>query len=199
MISLLPLAIGASILNQLFHQHRQIVSVVIGILLLVIGVGYVLGKHLPLPDISARFQQQKHMSQVGAMVVLGMFAGLGSTACVGPILGAIISLGAVASHALASIAIMIAYALGLIVPLTLLTWVYANRKQSQVAFIRKLHVPVLGNSVPLSQFLTGLLLIFVAYLFIFHQGSPANIPLINNSHFLDQVFDLEDSLLQYRQ
>ena len=119
--SVVFVALGASFsaAGQLLFQYRNAIRVVGGILIVIFGL-YIAG--LLNVGLFARTQQwqirEKPAGYVGSFLVGVTFA-IGWTPCVGPILGAILSLAGTAETVQRGVGLLIAYSAGLGVPFLL--------------------------------------------------------------------------------
>jgi len=103
--------VGAALFRDpLIRQLSGVVIIVIG--LLMTGLfGPVLDR-LPIPDTSTRLPAGRISRAVG----LGALVGVGWTPCIGPVLGAILVMGASTQDVAAAAVLLTAYAAGLAVP-----------------------------------------------------------------------------------
>lgn len=89
--------------------------VAISALMLALGL-YWATDRLPILDREARFDGPQKAGSLGASYVIGLAFAFGWTPCIGPILGAILSLAAQEETLMAGTALLAVYALGLGVP-----------------------------------------------------------------------------------
>lgn len=193
-ISLLPMALGALLFNQLFNLYRQPISLFVGVLLIIWGIIILLGHQLPLPDLGQKIAGQKSLTRFGSVFSLGLIAGLGATTCVGPILGAILSLAASSPGSLTVISLMIAYAAGLIIPLIIISMLVSKNANVIQKATHRYYITIRNKKVLFTEIATGALLILIGYIFIRYQGTLTTIPIINRSGILNASFDLQDAL-----
>jgi cytochrome c-type biogenesis protein len=119
--SVVFVALGASFsaAGQALFQYRHLIRIVGGVLIVVFGL-YIAG--LLNVGLFARTQQwqirEKPAGYVGSFLVGVTFA-IGWTPCVGPILGAILSLAGTAETVQRGVGLLIAYSAGLGVPFLL--------------------------------------------------------------------------------
>ena len=136
--SLVFVALGASFsaAGQALFQYRDWIRIVGGVMIVVFGL-YIAG--LLNIGLFARTQQwqirEKPAGYVGSFLVGVTFA-IGWTPCVGPILGAILSLAGTAETVQRGVWLLIAYSAGLGVPF-LLTGLAINQFFSAFAKIRR--------------------------------------------------------------
>ncbi len=119
--SLVFVSLGASFsaVGQLLFRYRDAIRVVGGALIIVFGL-YIAGiLRIGLLGRTAALQiRQKPAGYVGSLVVGVTFA-IGWTPCVGPILGAILSLAGTAETVERGVGLLVAYSAGLGVPFLL--------------------------------------------------------------------------------
>ena len=119
--SLIFMLMGASAtyIGQLLRAYQELIARVGGIVIIFFGV-YLLGL-IPIRAFSRerRFQfQQKPVGYVGTMGV-GMAFGAGWVPCIGPILGAILTLAATRANVAEGVALLGVYSAGLAIPFVL--------------------------------------------------------------------------------
>ncbi|WP_243030270.1 cytochrome c biogenesis CcdA family protein [Thermus altitudinis] len=112
------LGLPFTLLGGLLFEHRQTLARVGGVVLILFGL-YMLGLR-PRWGVSLRYEGET-ARPVGALL-LGATLALGWTPCIGPILGAILTLTAVGG----GVGLLLAYILGLAVPF-LLVALFAER------------------------------------------------------------------------
>ena len=110
---ILPIAMGASVLQQLFVSQHTLLYVTAGLLMLALA-GYVLlgGQiHLPMPG-----RQTGGTTGVISVYTLGVFSSMASSCCA-PVLAGVIALSSVATSFLLALLIGVAYVFGMVAPL----------------------------------------------------------------------------------
>ena len=114
---ILPLAMGASVLRQLFVTQHTLVYVTAGLLMAGMGIFTLAGgqMHLPMPGRRAG-------SRTGALSVysLGVFSGVASSCCA-PVLAGVIALSSVAQSFMVALGLGTAYVFGMVAPLFLIS------------------------------------------------------------------------------
>lgn len=114
---ILPLALGASVLRQVFTVGHPVIYIVGGLLLIGLAVFTLLGGqvHLPTPGRSAG-------GKVGPLSVytLGIFSGITSSCCA-PVLAGVLALSSVAPSFMAALGLGVAYVFGMVAPLFLIS------------------------------------------------------------------------------
>jgi cytochrome c-type biogenesis protein len=116
--SLVFVALGASAtaMGQFFREHQIVIRKVGGVLVVLLGLHLLGGLRLPSLHLDRRVHlRDKPVGYLGTALVGIAFAS-GWTPCIGPILGAILTLAATAEHVTTGVLLLAVYALGLGVP-----------------------------------------------------------------------------------
>ncbi|MDP9485822.1 MAG: cytochrome c biogenesis protein CcdA [Actinomycetota bacterium] len=115
---ILPLAMGASALRQLFTTQHTVIYVLGGLFMLGLGAYTLLGGelHLPMPGRRAGGGKGGPLS----VYSLGLFSGVASSCCA-PVLAGVIALSSVASSFGLALALGAAYVFGMVAPLFLIS------------------------------------------------------------------------------
>lgn len=111
---ILPIALGASLLRQVFALGHPVIYVVGGILLLGLAVYTLLGGqiHLPTPGARAGGNRTGPLS----VYTLGVFSGITSSCCA-PVLAGVIALSSAAPSFAIALGLGLAYVFGMVGPL----------------------------------------------------------------------------------
>jgi cytochrome c-type biogenesis protein len=163
--SLVFIALGASAtaLGRLLLQYRYEANLVGGAIVIVFGLLMMgLARWVPWTLRSVQFHPRVVSGHPGAALVLGLAFGFGWTPCIGPILGAILTLSAVQSSAASGVGYLSAYAMGLGVPFLL-----------SAVFMRELagRLKLLRRSGQALQIVAGLILVVMGVAMITGQLS----------------------------
>ncbi|KPD29129.1 cytochrome C biogenesis protein CcmH [Thermus scotoductus] len=147
------LGLPFTLVGGLLFEHRQTLARVGGVILILFGL-YMLGLR-PRWGVNLRYEGETGRP-LGALL-LGASLGLGWTPCIGPILGAILTLTAVGG----GVELLLAYILGLAVPF-LLVALFADRLKGWLRRAGKLshYVELLAGVVLL---VVGILLVTGTY------------------------------------
>lgn len=111
------LGAGASLLGSLLLQYRQEANLVGGAIVAVFGV-LMMGMSRGMPWLQREWRFHPHIpgGRPVAAFVLGLAFGFGWTPCIGPVLGAILTLSATHAPGTGGTALLAVYAAGLGVP-----------------------------------------------------------------------------------
>jgi len=122
------LGIAAGGIGHAVHSWGTAVQLVGGLLLVVFGLILAGVLRLPGANRNYRFDVPERMRGLGmaAAFPFGVIFGIGWTPCVGPFLGAALSLAAVSSEALQGAILLAAYALGLGLPFVVVALAWAS-------------------------------------------------------------------------
>jgi cytochrome c-type biogenesis protein len=115
-------ALGASAtaLGRLFLRYRYETNIAGGVIVIVFGLAMLgLFHRLPFFQREVRFHPRLAGGRPAAALLLGIAFGFGWTPCIGPILGAILTIAAVQTSLRNGIDLLAVYALGLGVPFLL--------------------------------------------------------------------------------
>ncbi len=158
---ILPIALGASVLRQLFASQHTAIYVVGGALLLGLAVYLLLGGqiHLPMPGRSAG-------GKAGAVTTytMGVFSGVTSSCCA-PVLAGVIALSSVAPSFLLALGLGTAYVFGMVAPLFVISllWEHYDWKASRLFRPRSFtwHLRTIRRTLSITNLLSGLLLLLM--------------------------------------
>lgn len=111
---ILPIALGASLLRQIFTEWHPVIYTVGGIILLALAIYTLLGGQIHLPTPGGRAGDGK-AGPLG-VYTLGVFSGITSSCCA-PVLAGVIALSAVAPSFAVALGLGTAYVFGMVAPL----------------------------------------------------------------------------------
>jgi cytochrome c-type biogenesis protein len=119
---ILPIALGASMLRQLFAAQHSLIYIVGGVFLLGLAIYLLMGGqiHLPMPG-----QRTGGRAGILTTYTLGIFSGITSSCCA-PVLAGVIALSSVAPTFWLALGLGIAYVFGMVMPLFIISllWEY---------------------------------------------------------------------------
>ena len=129
---ILPIALGAAALRQLFLEEHTTIYVVGGTAMLALGVYTLLGGRMKLPMPGRRAS-----SGTGPWTVytLGVFSGVASSCCA-PVLAGVIALSGLASSFGVALGLGGAYVFGMVAPLFVIALLWERRDFSQSRLFR---------------------------------------------------------------
>jgi cytochrome c-type biogenesis protein len=106
----------ASALGQLLLQHKVLLAQISGGIIVVLGLHFLHILRIPFLDREARFDGPARAGSHGTSYLIGIAFAFGWTPCIGPILGAVLSLAAQEETITSGTLLLAVYALGLGVP-----------------------------------------------------------------------------------
>lgn len=117
-------SLGASttLLSSLLMQFRTESAIVGGLLIIVFGLFTAGLFQLPFLQQDVRFHNLGAGGHHGGSFLLGIAFGFGWTPCIGPVLGAILTLSSVTDTAGSGFGLLLAYSLGLGIPFVVSAW-----------------------------------------------------------------------------
>jgi cytochrome c-type biogenesis protein len=127
----------ATALSRLLFAYRYEASMAGGAIVALFGVFMTGVVRLPLLERDLRFHGPIAGGRPAGAYLLGVAFGFGWTPCIGPILGAILTVSAISSRASTGIVLLSAYALGLGVPF-LASALFADRLMWRLKAVRGL-------------------------------------------------------------
>lgn len=122
----LLLGFAASALGRAFLQYQEYLGYAAGVVIIAFGLHFLGLIRIPLLFKEARFDAGNRGGTPFGAYVLGLAFAFGWTPCIGPVLGAILSLAAQEGSVSKGMALMALYAIGLGVPF-LLAAIYINK------------------------------------------------------------------------
>ncbi len=163
-LGLIASAIGLSIVS--FQQNISIVVLVGGLFLIMFGVMSLFGK-----GFSGFIIKYKPKHDVIGMILFGMLFALGWTACLGPILAGILSIGMVYSNFFYAGLLLFFYSLGVAVPLFILSFFYDKYNLGESKFIKGKELTIFNRKIHSSNLISGILFIFLGLIFVIYKGT----------------------------
>jgi cytochrome c-type biogenesis protein len=147
----------ASVIGKTIAQYFDVLSVIAGIIIIIMGLHFVGAFRIALLYREARIQVgRKPAGMVGAYV-MGLAFAFGWTPCVGPVLAAILFVAGSEGTALRGASLLAAYSFGIGIPF-LLAAVFASRFLAWAARFKK-HMHKVEIAIGIFLILTGLLFV----------------------------------------
>ena len=164
----MPIGLGASAITQLFSQYHNIIFTFGSLFLILLGLTLVLGFQFSFPTL---VHPQLKNSGFLSVFVLGVFSGIATTCCA-PVLAGVLALAALPASFLLGGAYTLAYVLGMVIPLFVLSMLLDKNKFTQKFFIfrKTVSYSVFGNKIrlTLSNLFSGVMFLIlgvvIAYL-----------------------------------
>ncbi len=162
--TLVPLGVTASAATQFVRSNQDTVVAVAGLVVIVLGIATALGRGFVLLPQRLRGGQAGGNGPV-AVYLLGLAYGL-TGFCTGPILGSVLVLAAVGGEPVLGGAMLAVYALGMVVPLVLLTLVWERLGDRRLRWLRGREVRIGRLRLHSTSLLSGVLLVVVGVLLV---------------------------------
>lgn len=147
----------ASVIGKTIAQYFDILSIVAGIIIIVMGLHFVGAFRIGLLYREARIQVARKPAGMAGAYVMGLAFAFGWTPCVGPVLAAILFVAGSEGTALRGALLLAAYSFGIGIPF-LLAAVFASRFLAWAARFRK-HMHKVEIAMGVLLILTGLLFV----------------------------------------
>jgi cytochrome c-type biogenesis protein len=112
------LGAAASAIGQLVRTHLDVLSVVGGVIIIVMGLHFLGVFRIPLLYSQARIERQHPAGPIGSYV-MGLAFAFGWTPCIGPVLAAILAVAGTEATVARGAGLLAAYSLGLGIPFLL--------------------------------------------------------------------------------
>ncbi len=158
---ILPIALGASVVQRIMTQQHLLLYVAGGLLVLGLAAYTLLGGelHLPMPGRRANGQ-----AGVASVYTLGIFSGMAS-ACCAPVLAGVIALSSVAASFGAALGLGLAYVFGMVAPLFIIALLWERYGDQVNRLFRPRtftwQIGTLQRTLSATDLATGILLAFI--------------------------------------
>jgi cytochrome c-type biogenesis protein len=159
----------AGVVGNFFNLYKEFFSILSGVLLIIFGIMLVFNKGFSVFDFKI-----KHKPTNGfGIFFLGFFFAIGWTPCVGPILAGIIVLSAGTGTILKSVLLFAFYALGVTLPLLIVSYFSDRYDVSKWFTSRHVEFTVFGRKVytHLYGIIGGIMLILVGIIMMYFRGT----------------------------
>lgn len=171
----LLLGLAASAFGAFFLQNQQILAKASGVVVIVFGLHFLGVFRIPLLDREARVDAGERGGSAFGAYVLGLAFAFGWTPCIGPQLGAILSLAASEANLARGTTLLAVYAAGLGLPF-LLAALFIERAIGLMARLKR-HMRLIERAM-------GLLLLVVGFALLTGALSEFSFWLLENVPFL---------------
>ncbi|OZM73302.1 cytochrome C biogenesis protein CcdA [Amycolatopsis antarctica] len=163
---LVPIGAGAGALGGLLTVHRDAVTLGAGLLLLGFGVFSLFGKGFRLDGGLSTRVRQASVFALGAVYGLAGF-------CAGPLLGSVLTASAAGGSPVYGGALMVAYALGMALPLFVLALLWDRYALGERSWLRGRELSAGRLRVHTTNLVSGLLFVGIGVLFLTTDGTAA--------------------------
>ena len=167
LVVFLPIGLGASYLSQLFSYYHSLIFSLGAIFLILLGLTLTLGIQFSFPFL---VHPQLKSHGFGSVFVLGIFSGIATTCCA-PVLAGVLALAAMPGSYLLGGAYTLAYVLGMVLPLFLLSLVLDQSKLTQKLFIfrRTVDYKIFGKNIQLtlSNLFSGVMFLVLGIIILY--------------------------------
>jgi cytochrome c biogenesis protein CcdA len=168
--TLVPLGVSASAATRFVRTQQDTVLTVAGIAVIVLGVLMLTGSGFTLLPDRLRAGGGDGQSTSRTVYLLGLVYGI-TGFCTGPILGSILVIAAVGGRPAQGGALLAVYALGMVVPLALLSLAWERIGSGTMRWLRGREVAIGRWRVHSTSLITGVLLIAVGGILITGRGT----------------------------
>ena len=170
----MPIGLGVSAITQVFSTYHNVIFTAGSLFLIFLGLTLILGVQFSFP---AFVHPQLKNSGLLSVFVLGVFSGIATTCCA-PVLAGVLALAALPASFLLGGAYTLAYVLGMVIPLFVLSMVLDKSKFTQqfFTFRKTVSYSVLGKKIrlTLSNLFSGLMFLMLGAI-IFYLASTNNL------------------------
>ena len=170
----MPIGLGASAVTQLFNAYHNIIFTFGSLFLILLGLTLVLGFQFSFPTL---VHPQLKNSGFLSVFVLGVFSGIATTCCA-PVLAGVLTLAALPASFLLGGAYTLAYVLGMVIPLFVLSMVLDKNKFTQkfFTFRKTVSYSLLGKKIrlTLSNLFSGVMFLILGVV-IFYLALTNNL------------------------
>lgn len=174
LVVFLPIGLGTSAISQLFSTYHNLIFSLGSLFLILLGLTLVSGMQFSFPVL---VHPQLKNSGLGSVFVLGIFSGIATTCCA-PVLAGVLALAAMPGSFLLGGAYTLAYVLGMVIPLFILSALLDKGKFTQkfFAFRKTVSYGFLGKRIrlTLSNLFSGIMFLVLG-LFIFYLALTGNL------------------------
>lgn len=157
----LPIGLGAVALTQFFSAYHTQIFALGGLFLIFLGLTLVLGMQLALP---IKVNPELRRADLASVYVLGIFSGV-ATSCCAPVLAGVMALAVLPGSFILGAAYTVAYVLGMVAPLFVLSALIDKTKVTENLFLFRraaiYHLPGKTIRVTYSNLFSGLMFLLL--------------------------------------
>ncbi len=185
---LAPLGAGLGLIGALLTQHRALITLVSGVVLVGLGIVTVLGGGFASKS-AQRAANSLTPSSTLSVFALGTVYGFAGF-CSGPLLGSVLTIAVAGGHPLHGAGLMAVYALGTALALFVLAVVWERFELRKRTWLRGRPITVGPLRTHSTSLISGLLFIGIGVLFLVTDGTANLTGLMG----VDEQFDLQVAL-----
>ena len=151
------LGFSASAIGAIFFDYHALLNTIAGLVIMLFGLHFLNIYRLQFLDREARFKVENNQGTAFGSYVLGLAFAFGWTPCIGPQLGAILSLAASNASIAKGTVLLAFYAIGLGIPFLIFA-LFINRLDSTLQFLKR-HFKIIESVMGLLLWTVGLLML----------------------------------------
>ena len=151
------LGFSASAIGAIFFEYQTLLNTIAGLVIMLFGLHFLGIYRLQFLDREARFEVENYQGTVFGSYVLGLAFAFGWTPCIGPQLGAILSLAASNGSVVKGTVLLAFYAMGLGIPFLIFA-IFINRLEGFLKFFKQ-YFKIIERIMGLLLWTVGLLML----------------------------------------
>ena len=151
------LGFSASAIGTIFFEYQSLLNTIAGIVIMLFGLHFLDILRLKALDREARFEVENYQGTAFGSYVLGLAFAFGWTPCIGPQLGAILSLAASNGSIAKGTLLLAFYAIGLGIPFLIFA-IFINRLNGTLKFLKQ-YFKIIERIMGLLLWTVGLLML----------------------------------------
>ncbi|MBT1258318.1 cytochrome c biogenesis protein CcdA [Rhodococcus erythropolis] len=182
---LMPLGAGLGMMGSILVEHRILITLISGIVLILLGVLTVLGKGFAFAPAQRAAQSITFSGSVSVFALGGVYGFAGF--CSGPLLGSVLTVAISGGSAGYGAILMALYALGMAMPLFVLALLWDRFDLSRRSWLRGRTVKLGPLTTHTTSLASGVLFIAIGILFLLTDGT-ANLGALMG---VDEQFSLQ--------
>lgn len=160
---LVPVALGIRAVGNLFLDYHTQTYIVGGLFMMLLGVMEITGRKITLPMIHLTIDLNKRHDP-WSVYLLGIFSGI-TTSCCTPVLAGVLTVSFLSINMLWAGLAGLSYVFGMVTPLVVLALMLEKVNWTTLPQFRTKTVRAFGKSILLTDYIAGILYIFVGILF----------------------------------
>ncbi len=158
------LGFSASAVGAVFFEYQTLLNTLAGLIIMLFGLHFLNIYRLQFLDREARFEVENYQGTAFGSYVLGLAFAFGWTPCIGPQLGAILSLAASHGSIAKGTVLLGFYAIGLGIPFLVFA-IFINRLENTLNFFKR-YFEIIERIMGLLLWTVGLLMLTGGFSFI---------------------------------